>query len=129
MNYKDFKVLDLDLIQEDQKVTLVRVSDFGFTQTIKMKIKKIFLRDYAQYRNCIQIQGRLPRKRKDSAFLIRPNQEFVMYDGYVDINTEGKVIQENENVRVVEMGMCFDENRFIAQNNNDLVKIYNTLEM
>lgn len=129
MNYKNFKVLDLNLIEEDQKVTLVKVSEFGFTQNIKMKFKKMFLKDYAQYRDCIQIQGRLPRKRKDNAFLIRPNQEFVIYDGYIDIDDMVKVIQDKDGVVVKELGMCFDEQRFINQNNNDLKKIYNTLEM
>lgn len=129
MNYKNFKVLDLNLIAEDEKITLVKVSEFGFTQNIQMKFKKMFFKDYAQYKDCILIQGRLPRKRKDSAFLIRPNQEFVIYKGFIEIDDMVKTTKQDNGVVIKELGMCFDEDRFIQQNNNDLEKIYNTLEM
>ncbi len=117
--YADFKKLDLDQFKKDEKLTIVKISDFGYPIVFTIKFDKIFLTNYAQYNNCIQIQGKLPRARKLKAWLVRPNQEFAIFRGsYTDEDFKSfkKVVTDNESVKVESWDLCFADgalDRFI----------------
>lgn len=106
----DLKMLNIDQLEAGDKITLVKQSDFGFPIAIKLKVDKAFYKDYAQYRDCVQIQGKPPRKRKLRAYLVRPNEDFRIYEGFVDVLDTSEVISEDSEVTVRCLGTCFDEN-------------------
>ena len=109
MTYKNFKEIDLEKLKLNKEITILKFSDFGFPIYIKLKLEDIFLRNYAQYNNCLQIQGKLPRKRKSSAYLIKPYENFIIYNGFVDIVDYAEKSVEGS-VTITKLGMCFDEN-------------------
>ena len=121
MNYKDFTKLELPTLEKGTKVTLVKMSDFGYPVAIQLKFDNIFLTDWAQYNNCIQIQGKRPRKRTLDAYLIRPYQNFVLFEGWVEINDTSELISEDNNTTVRSLGTCFDENNLIEACNIEAV--------
>ena len=108
MNYKDFRKLELPSLEKGAKVTLVKMSDFGYPVAIQLKFDTMFLKDWAQYNNCIQIQGKRPRKRKLSAYLIKPNDNFVLFEGWVELNNWTSVEKDGD-VTITSLGTCFDE--------------------
>lgn len=127
--YKDFTKLDLTMIEYGEKITLVKMSDFGFPLTIHMKFEASRLRDYAQYKNCLSIQGRQPRKRKSRVWTLNPNDDFVIYKGFVEMeNTETSYIDE-EGTKITQMGTCFDRTKLKKININNLEKIYSSYEL
>lgn len=109
MNYKDFTKLELPNIEENQKVTIIKQSEFGFPIAIQIKFKKMYLKDYAQYKDCLRIVGIPNRKRKVYEYLIRPYQDFKIINGWVEIHDYTKKTFENESVKVTSLGFCFDE--------------------
>ena len=94
---------------EKEKVTIIKQSEFGFPIAIQIKFKKLYLKDYAQYKDCLRIQGTPARKRKCYEYLIRPYQDVKIVNGWVDINNYTKRTFENESVKVTSLGFCFDE--------------------
>ncbi len=127
--YKDLTKLDLTKIESGEKITLVKMSEFGFPLTIHMKFEASRLRDYAQYRNCLAIQGRKFRKRKSTIFILKPNDDFVIYKGHIEVkNTETSYIDGN-GTKITDMGFCFDRDKLTKINDNNLEKIYSTYEI
>ena len=114
-NYNYFKNINLEEIEKLDKITLVKISDFGFPIVANLKRSKtsqlVFFKKYAQYDKCIQVQGLLPRKRKASAFLIRPTDEFAIYEGTIteDMFKSFKTITKDDNVTIESWGMCFSD--------------------
>ena len=110
MEYKDFTKLELPNIEENQKVTIIKQSDFGFPIAIQIKFKKMYLKDYAQYKDCLRIVGIPNKKRKTFEYLIKPYQNFKIVNGWVEINDYTKRTFENESVKVTSLGTCFNDN-------------------
>lgn len=112
MIYKDFTQINLETLKLNKEITILKFSDFGYPICIKLKLEDTFLRSYAQYNNCLQIQGKQPRKRKLSAYLIKPYENFIIYNGFVDIidYTEKSV---EGSVTITKLGLCFDENNLL----------------
>lgn len=127
MNYKDFTKLELPNIEENQKVTIIKQSEFGFPIAIQIKFKKMYLKDYAQYKDCLRIQGTPARKSKCYEYLIRPYQDVKIVNGWVDINNYTKTIEENSSVKVTYLGTCFDDNSLKLASNVDAEVLFSTL--
>ena len=117
MLFKDFRKIDLQKINSKKEITILKFSDFGFPICIKLKLELTFLKNFAQYNNCLYIQGKMPRKRKTSVFLIKPYENFIIYNGFVDMvdYTEKSV---EGSVSVTNLGMCFDENNLLKSINS-----------
>lgn len=112
MIFKDFKQIDLENINSKKEITILKFSDFGFPICIKLKLDNVFLKNYAQYNNCLQVQGKLPRKRKLSAYLIKPYENFIIYNGFVDmVDYTEKTVEGS--ITITKLGMCFDENNLL----------------
>ena len=124
--HKDFTKLDLTKLKEGDKITIVKMSEFGYPLTIHMKLNRIFLKDWAQYKNCIQIQGKLPRKRKLTAYLMKPHEDFVVYKGFIELKSAETSFIDELGTRITNMGVCFDNDLLFKINDNNLEKIYNS---
>lgn len=128
MLYKDFKKINLEDLKSHNKITILKFSDFGFPIYITLKLEDVFLKNYAQYNNCLQIQGKRPRKRKSSAYLIKPYENFIIYNGFVDIvdytekSTEGSVT-------ITKIGMCFDEGNLLKSINTSAEILVSSYEL
>lgn len=128
MLYKDFKKINLEELKTHKEITILKFSEFGFPICIKLKLEDIFLRNYAQYNNCLQIHGKMPRKRKSTAYLIKPYENFIIYNGFVDIvdytekSTEGSVT-------ITELGLCFDENNLLKSINTSAEILVSSYEL
>lgn len=108
-NLKNLKEYDLSSIKKDDKITIIKQGEFGYPISIQLKVDSLFYKDYAQYRDCIIIQGKPPRKRKLRAYMIKPHDEFRIYKGLVDIIDTSKVISKSDEVTVTQMGLCFSQ--------------------
>ena len=108
MTYRDFRNLDLTIFEKGEKITIIKQNDFGYPCAYVFKLDNIFLRDYAQYNNCIQVQGKKPRARKMTAILLKPYDEFAIYRGVVEVKDTSKTISDDVVTRVTSLGMCFD---------------------
>lgn len=128
MLFKDFKKINLEELKTHKEITILKFSDFGFPICIKLKLEDIFLRNYAQYNNCLQIHGKMPRKRKSTAYLIKPYENFIIYNGFVDIvdytekSTEGSVT-------ITKLGLCFDENNLLKSINTSAEILVSSYEL
>ena len=110
-------IKDFDISQINGKVTLIKFSDFGYPIAIKLNITNAFVRNYAQYNNCIQVEGKPPRKRKARAYIIKPYEEIAIFEGFVDLQQTEKVEFEG-NVKITSLGTCFDRNTLRKSINN-----------
>ena len=122
MNYKNFKTINLEEIKNQEKITVVKFSEFGFPLVLNLKLEEIKLKNWAQYDNCLSIQGRLPRKRKSNVFLIRPYEDFVIYAGTItkdEFNDFKKVISKTNEVTVTNWGTCFSDGAIDEYTNID----------
>ena len=112
MVYKDFKTINLEELKSHKEITILKFSDFGFPICIKLKLEDVFLKNYAQYNDCLQVHGKMPRKRKSNAFLIKPYESFIIYKGFVDVVDYTEKTQDGS-VTVTRLGLCFDENNLL----------------
>lgn len=113
MTYGNFKEFNLEQFKAGDKITLVKESEFGYPIVMNIKLDKIFLKDWAQYNNCVQVQGILKGKRKLLAWLIRPYQTFAIFEGYLsdeDFKDFRKVVSDDSKVTVTSYGTCFADN-------------------
>ena len=53
MLFKDFRKIDLQKINSKKEITILKFSDFGFPICIKLKLELAFLKNFAQYNNCL----------------------------------------------------------------------------
>ena len=113
MKYGNFKELNLEQFKQGDKITLVIESEFGYPIAMNIKLDKMFLKDWAQYNDCLQVQGVLKGKRKLLAWLIRPYQNFAIFEGFLsneDFVDFRKVVSDDSNVTVTSYGSCFADN-------------------
>ena len=122
MNYKDFRKLDLTEVNNQEKITIIKQSDFGYPITIQLKLDEVILKKYAQYDNCLYIVGTPKRKRKKMGYLIKPYEDFKIFKGWVELNQTAKVQNEN-GVTITSLGRCFDSNTFQKASDIDAVEL------
>jgi len=113
MTYGNFKELNLEQFKQGDKITLVKESEFGYPIVMNIKLDRIFLKYCAQYNNCLQVQGILKGKRKLWSWLIKPYQNFAIFEGFLsneDFVDFRKVVSDDSNVTVTSYGRCFADN-------------------
>lgn len=99
----------------NEKLTLSFINDFGFTSTIHInKMTKIELGSYAQFREALELQFMMPRKRKPRGYRFFGGRTFNIYKGHVTFNdrVNESVIREDDTCKVISLGRCFDRNAF-----------------
>lgn len=130
-DYKDFKKINIEEISNLEKITLVKISDFGYPIVLNLKLQEIKLKDYAQYKNCLYVIGKLPRKQKARGYLIKPNDEFVIYKGTIseaEFN-DFRVKSNYEGSSVTDYGECFSSGAIIKYNINNVESLVSSLNL
>ena len=124
--------INLEEILKNKKITLIKFSDFGFPLVLNLKLTDIRLNDYAQHKDCLEIVGRLPRKRKDRLYRIKPYDRFFIYKGTYTENDFDTYIEtiKTKDVTITKLGTCFDPNSLnkFLNTNFDLLVNYKDLE-
>ena len=127
-SYKNLRVdFDLNSIRKNDKITICKQSDFGFPIAIKLTVDNVTLRDYAQYKDCLFITGKLQGKRKVLGYLLKPNSEFVIASGFQDLSESYIERSTNDNFVVSSWGRCFDTASFEKSVSNLRNVIYSNL--
>lgn len=105
-----------------QKVTIFKLSDWGFPQSINCVIEKIERKNWAQYTNILHIYYKLARKRTSYVIRIYDRTNIMFYDGYINLKDDMfvKTLKDNGEIKVRESLTGFDTGYFdIAKNSTD----------
>lgn len=131
MTYKDLTQINLEEISKNEKITMVKMSEFGFPIVLNLKLTDLRFKNYAQYNNCLEVVGKLPRKRKDLLYRIKPYEDFVIYPGTITMDEfkDFKKVQESDDVTITEWGTCFDSDTFKDFTNIDKKYLVNSDEL
>lgn len=95
----------LENIKLDEKYTLLIETTLGIIVSRKVKITKADMRDYAQYRNALNLNYIPKGKRSKVGFVFLPEQRFAIIEGWKDI----KETFQDSNINAFE---CFDSKSF-----------------
>jgi hypothetical protein len=91
-----------------KKATILKFSEGGFPHSIKCVITKVYKKDYAQYDNCIHVNYKPIGKRSEYVWRIFDYQNFAIFAGHVELNTEMFVsTKQGEGVVIRESLLCF----------------------
>lgn len=102
-----------DILSEGRKVTIVKLSEFGFPNVMQVRIDAVKTEKYAQYDDTLKIVFIPKRKRTKYGVRVLPEDEILIYDGWIDINFDslmyGKI--EDKGAVIVKTGKynCFDK--------------------
>jgi hypothetical protein len=106
-----------------KKITIFKLSDWGFPNSINCVIEKVERKDWAQYKNLLHIQYRPARKRTSYVIRIKDHTSIMFYDGYVDLKSDmfiKTLPSSSADVVVRESLRSFDNGYFhIAKNSTD----------
>jgi len=105
-----------------QKVTMFKLSDFGFPQSINCVLEKVELKDYAQYKNLVTIQFRPAKKRTSYVVRIYDHSSIMFYNGHITLNSDMyvKTLSSEPGFTVRESLVGFSNGYFdIAKNSTD----------
>jgi hypothetical protein len=96
-----------------EKVTIIKFSDFGFPIAWNTTLNKAESLPYAQYNESLQIIHKPKKKRSYIRNTILPNEDILIYKGWLNIDTEklSYTIEESNDVTVKRSKYgCFDKN-------------------
>ncbi len=71
----------------NQKATICKYGEMGFIHSILCTIEKVYLKDYAQYKDSLHIQYRPKNKRSSYVWRIHGYERYAIYAGHVELNT------------------------------------------
>lgn len=98
----------------DKKATVVKSGDWGYCTSFVCTIVNVYIRNYAQYDNCLFIKYLLPRKRIANILQILPYQSIAIYAGEHKVNTQTlkKIVRSTDEVTFTSLGSAFDDGHF-----------------
>lgn len=70
-------------LEYDQKITMIRISDFGGVTVTHVKFRSYTNTSYAQHKNAVKLVLRPEKKRQD--YYVTLYRDVLIYNGYVDI--------------------------------------------
>jgi len=122
-NLRDFNI---STINQDSKITILKESDFGYPIAIQIKVSGVIFKDYAQYKDCLYIIGTPKGKRKQFGYLLKPNDSFSIFAGFVEVN---KTSTDNvkDGYTITSFGRCFDKDILIQASDIEAELLYSTL--
>ena len=71
-----------------QKYTLVKMGDMGFCYKVQFELIEVRVEPYAQYPESILLVLKERRKRNRGGIRFLPRDSFLIFEGFVDANTE-----------------------------------------
>lgn len=99
------------------KVTLIKLSEFGFPVLINTVIESAEIKPYAQHKDTLYIVHKPKRKKSLYSNRIMPYAEILVYDGWLVIDLDNitkTTLKENEHMKVTQGKYCsFDKNYMI----------------
>lgn len=122
-NYKELTIFNPGTIEENDLITLVKFNEFGYPNTIHLKMQIAYFDKYAQYEDCLYLQGIEKGKRKAVTYILKPYDLFVIYKGFVNIK-DFRTYETWNNHEVISYGTCFDYEKFKQINTNQYEKIF-----
>lgn len=103
----------LEQLTQGRKVTIVKISEFGFPYALNTTINNVHISSYAQYSESLSIIHTPKRKRNKHGLRILDHNEIIVYDGWLDIEVDNitkTTIKEDDNVKVTSSKyMSFDK--------------------
>jgi hypothetical protein len=105
---------DLLNLNLDEKYTILWMSGFGMgLSEMKGTLEKIELCSYAQYGEAVKITLKPFRKKKNATMVFYPGKDFMVYQGYVEADTDMvRVITVYNGLNVGETLLAFDPKYF-----------------
>lgn len=105
---------DLLNLNLDEKYTILWMSGFGMgLSEMKGTLEKIELCSYAQYGEAVKITLKPFRKKKSVTMVFFPGKDFMVYQGYVEADTDMvRVITVYNGLNVGETLLAFDPEYF-----------------
>jgi hypothetical protein len=70
-----------------EKYTIVRYGEMGFVFAVQLIVNAFEVKPYAQYRESVYLIFRKKGARKASAMRFFPNDDYLVYSGWVEVNT------------------------------------------
>jgi hypothetical protein len=109
-----------DTLNQHEKVTIIKFSEFGFPVIRNTVINKAEVKPYAQYNESLQLVHRPKRKRTSYRMTILPYEDVIIYKGWLDLDLEKLTynIEEGKDVTVKQSKYCSFDNKFL----NDVMK-------
>lgn len=102
-----------DILSEGRKVTIVKLSEFGFPNVMQVRIEEVKTEKYAQHDDTLKIVFIQKRKRTRFSVRLLPHEEILIYDGWLDINFNslmyGKVEDKGAVIMKTSKYGCFDK--------------------
>ncbi|MET3209942.1 UNVERIFIED_CONTAM: hypothetical protein ABIC26_002890 [Paenibacillus sp. PvR008] len=104
-------------LKSESKATIIKFNEFGFPVILHTVIKGFEIKPYAQYNDSLVIEHKPKQRRKVWETRVLPYEELMIYDGWVDIDTEKalhNIIKSDDYVTVKQSKYgCFDK-RFLS---------------
>ena len=122
-NYKELTIFNPGTIEENDLITLVKFNEFGYPNTIYLKMQIAYFDKYEQYENCLYLQGVIKGKRKSVTYILNPYDLFVIYKGFINIE-DFRTYKTWNNCEIANYGTCFDYEKFKQINTNQYEKIF-----
>ncbi|MDP9675204.1 hypothetical protein J2W97_001187 [Paenibacillus jamilae] len=100
-------------LKQDSKTTIIKFDEFGFPMVLHTVIKGFEIEPYAQYSDSLVIEHKPKQKRKAWKTRVLPYEELMIYNGWVEIDTDKimhNVIKSDEYVTIKQSKYkCFDK--------------------
>ena len=91
-----------------KKATIFKYSEMGFPHQMQCEILNVYRKDYAQYKDCINVEYKPKGKRTGYVWRIFYYQTFAVFSGHVDLNANPWVKESNTNGLIVRESLtCF----------------------
>ena len=93
----------VERLTEGRKVTIMKFNDFGWPVVMNTVIDRLEVKPYAQYKESLKIIHKPKRKRSLYSNMILPKESLMVFDGWLDIDTDkliNSVIEDNDHVTV-----------------------------
>ena len=79
---------ELTALKVGHRYTLVKLSDFGFPYAAQLELAESKVEPYAQYPETVVLAFKLKGKRKLRHLRIFNRDEYLVYQGWIEVNTE-----------------------------------------
>lgn len=93
----------VEQLTEGRKVTIVKFNNFGWPVVMNTVIERLEVKPYAQYKESLKIVHKPKRKRTSYYNMILPQESLLVFDGWLNIDTDkliNSVIEDNDHVTV-----------------------------
>lgn len=101
---------------KENKITIVKFSDFGFPIAIQTVLNSVEVKPYAQYSESLVLIHKPKRKRSLWKNTILPNESVIILEGWHNVDSEKltyNTLEENENITVKQSKYGSFDNNFL----------------